>query len=134
MKKIVLALVALLSLVSCGGDDDNNPANEVVGKWVQTYYQNTTTNSFIGQEDGTYFLFNSDGSFTFFYSGWGSINETTTGKYKVVGSASLPASLQLEYGNGEKGTIFISLVGEDGNATFSVDGLLYTGVYKFKRR
>lgn len=134
MKRILFALVAVLALASCSSDDnENNGVNEVVGKWVQTYYQNTTTSSFIGQEDGSYFLFNSDGSFTFFYSGWGSINETTTGKYRAS-SNSLPTSLQLEYGNGEKATIYISTIGNDGNATFSVDGLLYTGVYKFQRR
>lgn len=134
MKRILFALVAALALVACSSDDDNNGGvNEVVGKWVQTYYKNSTTNSFIGQEDGTYLLLNSDGSFTFFYSGWGSSNETTTGKYRAS-SNSLPTSLQLEYGNGEKATIYISTIGNDGNATFSVDGLLYTGVYKFQRR
>jgi len=134
MKKFLFTLVAVLALVSCSSDDnENNGINEVVGKWVQTYYRNSRTNSFIGQEDGSYFLFGSDGSFTFFCSGWGAINETTTGKYRAS-SNSLPTSLQLEYGNGEKATIYISTIGNDGNATFSVDGLLYTGVYKFQHR
>lgn len=132
MKKILFILVAVLALAGCSSDDDNNTTNDVVGKWVQTYYRNSSTNSFIGQNDGTYFLFNADGSFTFFYSGWGAINSTTTGKYKLSGSASLPAGLQLEYGN-ETGTIYISTLDNDGNATFSVDGLLYTGTYKFRK-
>lgn len=134
MKKFIFALVAVLALVSCSSDDDeNNGVNEVVGKWVQTYYQNTTTNSFIGQEDGTYLLLNADGSFTFFYSGWGSINRTETGKYRAS-SNSLPCYLQLECGNGEKATIDIFNIENDGNATFIIDGLLYNGIYKFQRR
>lgn len=132
MKKLIFLLVAVLALAGCSSDDDNNATNDVVGKWVQTYYRNNSTNSFIGQNDGTYFLFNSDGTFTFFYSGWESFNETITGKYKLSGSASLPAGLRLEYGN-ETGTIYISTLDNDGNATFSVDGLLYTGTYKFRK-
>lgn len=129
MKKFLFMLVAVLCLFSCSSDDSNDDNLNVVGKWVQTYYQNTGTGSFIGQEDGTYFLFNSDGSFTFFYSGWGALNETTTGKYRVEGF-----SLLLEYGEGEKATIYITKLQENGEAVFSIDGLLYTGVYKFQRR
>jgi len=133
MKKIFVLLVAAFTLFGCSGDDDEKGVNEVVGKWVQTYYRNSSTNSFIGQEDGTYFLFNSDGSFTFFYSGWGSFNETTTGKYVITGSASIPAFLQLEYGNGEKAKVDILSRDEKGDATFTIDGL-YTGTYKFRKK
>jgi hypothetical protein len=133
MKKFVFILLSVFALLSCSKDDGEGERFSIAGEWVQTYYENNTTNSFIGQEDGTYFLFNSDGSFTFFYSGWGAINRTTTGRYTVEGS-SLPLSLRLEYGEGETAIIYVSTIGEDGNATFSVDGLLYTGNYKFKRR
>lgn len=132
MKKALFILAVMLALFGCSSDSDNTTANNVVGKWVQTSYRNTSTNSFIGQNDGTYFLFNADGTFTFYYSGWGSVNSTTMGKYKLSGSSSLPANLQLEYGN-ETGTISISTLDNDGNATFVVDGLLYTGTYKFQK-
>lgn len=130
MKKYLFVLLAFLSLVSCSKDETGEDGFSVVGKWVQTYYRNSGTNSFIGQEDGSYFLFGSDGSFTFFYSGWGAINETTTGKYRQEGSNTL----RLQYGEGETATVVISNLQEDGEATFTIDGLLYTGVYKFKRR
>ena len=133
MKELLVLMVAVFALLGCSGDDDEKGVNEVVGKWVQTYYRNSSTNSFIGQEDGTYFLFGSDGTFTFFYSGWGSFNETTTGKYRVTGSASLPAFLELEYGDGEKAKVDILSPDANGDATFVIDGL-YTGTYKFRKK
>lgn len=137
MRKLVLIMFASLFLLSCSKDDGGEAGdvsvNEVVGKWVQTYFRSRNTNTFIGQEDGTYILFKSDGTFTFFYSGWGSSNRTTTGKYKIPGSASLPAFVQLEYGDNETGTIDISTLDNEGNATFLVNGLLFTGTYKFKK-
>ena len=133
MKKFVFILLSVFALLSCSKDDGEGERFSIAGEWVQTYHENTTTNSFIGQEDGTYFLFNSDGSFTFFYSGWGAINRTTTGRYTVKGS-SLPLYLRLEYGEGETAIIDVSTIGEDGNATFSIDGSIHRGVYKFKRR
>ena len=129
-KLIFLSLVCLLAISCSGGDDEPpTPSFDAIGKWEMTYYRNSSTSSFIGQRDGTYFLFSSDGSFTFFYSGWGAINSTQTGTYEVVGEGCL----KLISSEGEKATIYITGLDESNEAVFSVDGLLFTGTYKFRR-
>ena len=129
MKRYLLVLTAVLCLFAWSKDDAKEESFSVVGKWELTAYQ-TTAGSYIGQEDGSYFLFGSDGSFTYFYSGWGAINKTVTGNYRQEGSLCVKLAFE-----GEAATIYITNLQENGEAAFSIDGgLLTTGNYKFKRR
>ena len=111
MKRYLLVLTAVLCLFACSKDDAKEESFSVVGKWELTAYQ-TTAGSYIGQEDGSYFLFGSDGS------------------YRQEGSLCVKLAFE-----GEAATIYITNLQENGEAMFSIDGgLLTTGNYKFKRR
>ncbi len=129
MKKILFLLFAVFAFAGCSGSDEGDVSGgfDVVGRWEQTYFESKSTGTFIGQKDGTYFRFGSDGSFTFFYSGWGAINSTTAGTYKVEGYGFL----RLTY-EGGTATVQILQLDESGEAVFLLDGL-HTGTYKFRK-
>jgi hypothetical protein len=54
--------------------------------------------------------------------------------FVLLAFLSLVSCSKDETGEDETATVVISNLQEDGEATFTIDGLLYTGVYKFKRR
>lgn len=130
MKRCYFILLAFFMLVIGGcSKDDNEPKNygePFIGKWVQTAYKSSSTDTFIGQEDGTYIEFKADGSFIFFL---GSVfNETTTGTYSIPYENHI---VLIPEGEKEATISVYDLEGK--NATFQF--LLFnTGTYKFEKQ
>lgn len=130
MKKLLFALIScVLVLYSCSKDESpKNYSEEIIGTWYQLSYKNNSTDSFIGQEDGTYIRFDNNGHFEFFYSGWGVFNETTIGTYSM--NTDFLVELVLE--DGTKASIIITE--KEGNkAKFQFQDL-YAGTYEMEKR
>jgi hypothetical protein len=124
-----LLLACALAFTGCSKEEAPDHAEPYIGKWVQTAYRNSSTNSFIGQEDGTYVQFNADGTFTHFYSGWGSFNETTTGTYKMTSDMSMELSIA-----GEASKATVDFYDVEGNTETLQFLFFHTGTYKFEKQ
>ncbi len=129
MKKIFFLLFALV-FAGCSRDDDDAEFKrlDIVGRWEQTFFESSIIHIYVSQKDGTYFRFGSDGTFTFFYSGWGIFNTTITGTYEYEDYGVI----RLTYGN-ETGSIIVMDPEEDGDTIFYIYGLQYDGAYKFRK-
>lgn len=123
-----LLIIYILAFAGCSKSETPNYAEPYIGKWVQTAYKSSSTETFIGQEDGTYIQFNANGTFTYFYSGWGAFNETTTGTYKMTSDMSMELSIP---GETLKATIDFYDV-ERNTATLQFL-FFHSGTYKFKK-
>ncbi len=126
-------LLVVIVLTGCAAGDEPG-AEEVglhdrlVGKWYQTEYKSPSTGTFIGQEDGSFLEFKSSGSFTYFYSGWGSFDETQTGTFSVSGSSRVDLLLS----DGSSGSLAVLQL-EGSAATFVLSGI-GAGTFKYVKR
>ena len=127
----VLFTVLVLSGCSAGDDPGTEEAglrDLLIGKWYQVEYKSPSSGTFIGQEDGSFIEFKSSGSFTYYYSGWGSFDETQTGTFSVSGSSMVNLSLS----DGSSGSITV-LELEGAEATFRLSGI-GAGTFKYVKR
>ena len=135
IKKVLfyIALISALILIGCTsgeepGFEESSLRDQLIGKWYQTEYRSPSTGTFIGQEDGSYIEFKSNGSFIYFYSGWGSFNETQTGTFSVAGSSIVNLSIS----DGSSGSITILDI-EGSTATFQLFGI-GSGILKYVKK
>lgn len=129
---IALTLGVVLYAPGCSSDDlpdEDSKKNEFIyGRWIQTAFLSSSTNTFIGQEDGTYIDFKRNGTFEFFYSGWGAFNETTKGTFTIA--SEFLVNLKLE--DGTDATISISE--RSGNKAEFQFLYMHTGRYKMEKQ
>ena len=135
IKNVLSYFVLLVVIVFTGCAAGDEPGTEesllrdrLVGKWYQTEYKSPSTGTFIGQEDGSFLEFKSSGSFTYYYSGWGSFDETRTGTFSVSGLSLINLSLS----DGSSGSITV-LDLEGSSATFQLHGI-GAGTFKYVKR
>ena len=135
IKNVLSYFVLLVIVLASGCSSGDEPGAEeaglrdlLVGKWYQVEYKSPSSGTFIGQEDGSFFEFKSSGSFTYFYSGWGSFDETQTGTFSVSGSSRVDLLLS----DGSSGSLAVLQL-EGSAATFVLSGI-GAGTFKYVKR